>query len=384
MLGYFVGPRFAFGRGALEQLSALGAERPAVVVDPALAADARVHRLVEELGKREVAVATVVPPDPRPTPAAAEALAVRLAERGPDWIVAVGGGTTLDLAKAAWLRFERPDLPLAAVTPLVEPGLRRRARFVAVATTSGAGADSAGSALLWAEDGSPVRPTSRELVPDWSLLDPALAVGVPPPAAADAAAIALGHALEAGLSAWTNPISEALAREALGQLLRTLPRLARDPDDLELRGVVHPAASLAGLAAANAQDGAAAALAEAAAPLLKLPYGRCLAIGLPVLLEFDFPAARDAFRAFAPSFGLGAIEHRSEAAQRVRAVLDALGAPRTFAAAGISEEAFRAALPEIAARAARSPSALANPRIPSAAEWTRLLERAYSGGAVDF
>ncbi len=384
MLGFFTAPRIAFGRGALEQLSALGADRPVVVVAPALAEHPRVRRIAEELAKREVAVSVLAAPPGPPGPGSAEALAAALRDRGPDWIVAVGGGRTIDLAKAAWLRYARPDLPLESVSPLVELGLRQRARFAAIPSTSGPGTESGMSPLLYLPDGATLRPASRELVPDWALLDPSLPATVPRPAAADAAAVALGHALETVTSAWSNPIAEALAREAFARLLSGLPKLARDPGDPDLLGIVHHAASMAGLAAANAQDGPAAAIAETLAPALGLPYGRCLGAALPVVAEFQFPSSREAYATLAPALGLGSVDHRSDLSRKLRTVGEAIGIPPSLRSAGTDESRFRAAIPGALARLRRHPGALASPRIPSESEWTRLLERTFDGGAVDF
>jgi alcohol dehydrogenase class IV len=385
MFGFFTAPRYVFGPSALEQLSALPTQRPAVVVAPSLAADRRLRRVVEELAKREVPVATVRAPDGRATPEAAERLATELAGGSPDWIVAVGGGSVQDLARAAWLRYERPDLRLEELSPLVELALRRKAGFVAVPTTSGAGAEASPMLRLWASEGSVLRPLSRELVPDWVLLDPGWPPTVPAAAAADAAAEALGNAVEGLVSAWSNPLSEALARESTGQLVRLLPKFAKARDDPELAASVHHAAALAGLAAGNSYVGAASALAEALAPPLGLAYGRCLGIVLPAIVEFNYPSARDAYQGLGPRLGDGAsIAHRSDLPARLRATLEALGIPSSLERAGIGEAAWRAAAAEAVPRAARNGAALANPRVPSQPEWERLVEAVGRGTPVGF
>jgi alcohol dehydrogenase class IV len=384
VIGFFTAPRYVFGPGAIEQLSALETTRPVVVVDPRLKDSLPVRRVLEELAKREVAATTFVVPDGPPTVAGAEGLAVGFRDRGADWIVAVGGGRTLDVARAGWLRFERPELSLADVSPLIELGLRQKAGFVAIPSTSGSGAESTGALRLVAEDGTLLRPTSRELVPDWALLEPALAASMPPKVTADSGAQALAHAVESLVSAWSNPFSEALGREAFAALLRSLPKVARAPDDLELRGQIHHASSMAGLAAANSQDGATAALSEALAPGIGLSYGRCMGILLPYILEFNYPAARETYQSLGPLLGEGSIAHRSDLARRVRGVTDALGIPRTLADAGVAEERLRSVSELVATRAGQSGAALSNPRVPSRSEWGQLLDAAYRGTAIAF
>ncbi len=383
-MGFFTAPRYAMGPGALEQLSGLDAQRPLLLLAPRIAGEPATRRLVEELAKREVAVGQVTVPGGPPTPETAEALAAALRERNPDWIVAAGGGRTLDLARAAWIRYERPDLELSAVSPLTELRLRAKARFVAIPSTSGSGAESSATLHLVGPGGTPIRPNSRELVPDWAILDPGLPASLPGPLRADAAAIALAHALEAIVSAWTQPFSEALARGALATLVRSLPRLARHPEDEELRGAVHVAAALAGLSAANAQDGAAAALAGAVAGPLGLPYGRCLGIVLPYVLEFNYPSARDQYQSLAPLLGEGAIAHRTDLSMRIRAVLTGAGIPKTLAEAGVTESRLAEVQPTVAARGPVGGAALSNPRIPSGEEWGKLLDSAFRGGSIAF
>ena len=383
-MGFFTPPRYVFGPGAVEQLSALDARRPTVVVDPRLAEDPRTRRIVEELGKLEVEVRLLTAPPGPPSVAGGNELGTQLAVGSPDWIVVVGGGTTIDLARAAWLRYERPDLPLESISPLTELGLRAKARMVVIPTTSGSGAESSGSVPLSVPGVGSVRPTSRELIPDWVLLDPRFPGSMPPEVTADSGAQALGHALESLVSAWTNPISEAMARESTMVLIRNLGKVAKDPSDGDLRTTVHHAAALAGLAAANAYDGATSALAEALAPAIGLTYGRCVGILLPYVLEFNYPSARDAYQALGPLLPEGSIGHRTDLARKVRQVGDLLGIPRDLRGAGVSAEQLQSVQGAVAARAARSGAALSNPRVPSEGELGRLLEAAFRGTPVDF
>jgi alcohol dehydrogenase class IV len=383
-MGFFTAPRFAMGPGALEQLSALDAKRPLILLASRIASDPKARRIAEELAKREVAVGQLVVSDGPPTLQAVEELAGAIRERAPDWIVAVGGGRTIDIARGAWIRYARPELDLSEISPLTELHLRKTARFVAIPSTSGSGAESSGTLYLQAEDGRRVQPSSRELAADWALLDPSLPGTVPTPARADAAAHALGHGLEALVSAWSQPFSDALARSALATLVRALPRAARHPEDDALRESIHVAASLAGLAAANAQEGAAAALAGAVAPSFGLAYGRCLGIVLPYVLEFNYPSARDLYQSLGPQLGEGAIVHRTDLSLRIRSVLTSVGMPRTFAEAGVPESKFLEVHADLPARAAIGGSALSNPRIPSGEEWGKLLDAAFHGGSVAF
>ena len=297
MQGVFSAPRIVAGAGAIETLSGLGALRPLVVVDPGLARATGPRRVAEELEKPEGAVVTTVS-DVTVGPTIADIERAVPAVRGaaPDLFVAVGGGSTIDTAKALWVRYVRPDVALESVTPIVELDLRSRARFVAVPTTSGSGSEATWTSELRADDGRPVDLATRELVPDWALLDASLADSAPPQVRADAAADLLGHAIEALGSEWGNAFSDAVGRDALATALTVLPKLARHPDDDDARAALHHAATLAGLAASNAQVGVAHALARALGPSTGLSHGRLVGVLLPYATEFNFPSARDRYR----------------------------------------------------------------------------------------
>jgi alcohol dehydrogenase class IV len=385
MQGVFSAPRIVAGAGAIEVLSGLGALRPLVVVDPAVARSTGARRVVEELEKPDGAVVTAVSDvTVEPTVADVERAVPAVREASPDLIVAVGGGSAIDTAKALWVRFVRPEVALETITPMVELGLRSRTSFVAIPTTSGSGSEATWTSELRAEDGRPVDLATRELVPDWALLDASLAESAPPSVRADAAADLLGHAIEALGSEWANAFSDAAGRDALATALTVLPKLARHPDDDEGRAALHHAATLAGLAASNAQVGVAHALARALRPSTGLSHGRLVGILLPYATEFNYPSARDRYARLAGPLGPPIAPNRSALAERLRAVLGPLGIPKTLADAGVDRLRADGGRAAAVAHAARTPAAIANPRVPSEDELARLLDAAWSGAAVAF
>jgi len=385
MQGVFSAPRIVTGPGAIEALSGFGARRPLVVIDPAIATSTGARRVVEELEKPDgVVVTTFSDVTIEPTIDDVERGVAAVRSAGPDLIVALGGGSTIDTAKALWIRFVRPDVALETITPLVELGLRPGATFVAIPTTSGSGAEATWTAELRADDGRPVDVATRELVPDWALLDASLARSAPSSVRADAAADLLGHALEALGSEWANPFSDAAGHDALATALTTLPKIAKHPDDEEARATLHHAATLAGIAASNAQVGVAHALARALRPSTSLSHGRLVGILLPYATEFNYPSARDRYARLTGPLGPPIAANRSALAERLRAVLGPLGIPRTLAEAGVDRLRADGGRAAAIAHAARTPAAIANPRVPSEEELGRLLDAAWSGAPVTF
>lgn len=376
MMGFFTSPRICTGPGSIEQLSSLGAKRAFLLVDPAVAALGGDRRVREELlkdgGQVEVSRAVQIGPT---LDSLAEGLRAAT-EFSPDWIVAVGGGSTIDTAKGLWVRYTRPDLELTALTPLIELGLRDRARFVAVPTTSGSGSEATWMAHFWDGRGRPIEIASRELVPDWALLDPTLPATMPRPVAIDSAFDALAHALEALASAWATPFSDGLAREAISTLTHRFPESLEHPDDLEVRASLHAAATMAGLAISNAQSGLVHAIAHAIGPRTGLSHGRLVAILLPWVLEFNFPAAREAYQSLAGIVGAAAVQQAVPFADWFRRFGARAGVPPTLAAAGVDVRSLRDETEDWLPIVQSATSFGANPRIPSADELTALLARA--------
>ena len=383
MIGFFTPPRFVFGPGAIEQLSALDARRALVVADPALRGPTT-ERVVEELAKSECSVELFDGVVVDPTVASVTHGVERARAHAPEWIVALGGGSAIDTAKAVWVGYGRGDLALSDVGPLTELNLRAKARFVAIPTTSGSGAESSWTAHVRTDSGDFLELASRELVSDWALLDPMLARSVPPERRAECGAEALAHAMEAVASEWATPITDALAREAVGELLPTLPRSVKHPEDDEARATMHYGASMAGLAAANSQLGLAQAIAQALRGPFRIPHGRLLAVALPYVAEFNFPSARHRYAGLSPLIGPASLQTRAALADRLRGSLEGAGLPRTLPQAGVEAAELQGALSRLVETIHRSPTAIANPRVASPDEIRRLLTTMVEGGPVTF
>src|SRR5579871_892113 len=280
MLGFFTTPRIALGPGAVQQLSALDAHRVLAVLDPNVAGTPAAVRAIEELRKMDGAVETVSVPPGEPTVASVEGLVPSVRSSSPDWVVGIGGGSALDTAKALWVRASHPDLAWDAITPLTPLAPRHRCRFAAVPTTAGSGSEASWVLHRRGDAGAFLEVASRELVPDWAVVDPSFLATLPAKMAAETAADALAHALEAAVSEWANPFSDAHARAALSVGLPGLARLGRRPDD-DLRESLLYASTQAGIAASNAQVGLVHALAHAISTEFPVPHARLIAPLLP-------------------------------------------------------------------------------------------------------
>lgn len=375
MTGFFTAPRIAWGPGAIEQLSGLDAHRAVVAVDHAVEGRDGARRITEELAKTDCAIEVVGLPEAPDRVDRIGVLAERLTAFAPDWLVVVGGGRAIDASKAARLVFERPGLDLRAALPGLDLDGPHRLRLAAVPTTSGSGSEASATADLWTAEGVPFEFAHRALTPEWALLDPAFAASLSPDLLLDGGFEIAVQALEAYLSAWANPLSDALAVDALATVLERLPHALRWSEDPDAKAALHYAATAAGLAASNAQRGVGHALARALSGPTGLSYGRLLGLLFLPVLEFDRPSARDRLEALTTAVLRGENPVRTPLATRWGRLLETFRCPATLPAAGVDTSRLAAVRDQVIAHALGSPAVLANPRVPSSDDLGSFLDR---------
>jgi len=381
MVGFVTAPAIAWGTGAIEQLSGLGAHRVALLVDPSVAALEGVRRAAEELEGSGASVTRVSDGSLSNREGSVLELAARLRQIDPDWIVVIGGGVAIDGAKAARLLLERPEIALEA--PPVDLALpeRPRTRLAAVPTTCGSGAEASWVVDLLAADGAPRELAHRSLVPDWAIVDPRFAETLPATLVAAGALETATLAAEAYVSAWANPFSDALAIEALRTVAGRLPHALRWSDDPDARAALQIAATQAGIAQSNAQRGLAHAMARALERPTRLPYATLLGMLLPPVLDYDRPAARERLEALAETLRSREEPATLSVAERFRRLAANARLPPGLVAAGVPGPAVLAESARIVQEALRSPAVLANPKVPAAGDVEALLETVCGGPA---
>ena len=375
MSGFFTGPRIAWGIGAVQQLSGLSARCALIVVDPSVAPKEGARRVVEELAKSETSVRVMALRDAPDRLDQVEEVTQEIERAAADWVVAVGGGRTIDAAKAARLHRERADVPLTEITPMLDLPDPPHVRLAAIPTTSGSGSEASATADLVTTEGAPFEIVHRGLTPDWALVDPSFAAGLSPEMIQDGALETCAQGFEAYVSAWANPFSDALALDAIATVLERLPHALRWSDDPEAKAALHYAATCAGLAASNAQRGIGHALARALVGPTGLSYGRLLGMLLPLVLEFDRPAARERIERLTLALTRSEAGAQGPFPHRVDRLLEQLRVPRDLAAAGVDLARVESVRDAVAKHALASPAALANPRVPSRTDVTALLDR---------
>lgn len=393
------------GRGAMEALATLHGERAMICVGGGSMRrfgflDKAVH-LLQSAGMRTELIEGIEP-DPSVQTVQRGAEAMRRFQ--PDWIVAIGGGSPLDAAKAMWILYEHPQLSFEDICrPFSLPPLRRLARLCAISSTSGTASEvTAFSVITDNEQGVKYPLADYEITPDVAIVDPELCESMPPRLVAHTGMDALTHAVEAYVSDAHSDYTDPLAMQAVVMIDRELERSYRG--DPLARERMHNAQCLAGMAFTNALLGithslahkTGAAFADLGAHVI---HGAANAALLPKVIAYNarVPSARVRYARLADAMQLGGAgeeEKTRRLIRRIRELNSLLRIPSSLRSYGsdggmaeqgfIPEEVFLARVEGIAARALADACTGSNPRKPTAAELAELLRCGYYDREVDF
>lgn len=263
-----------------------------------------------------------------------EQIAAQFRAEGCDSMVAIGGGSPMDAAKAAAARLARPDRSVGQLKGLLKVH-KKIVPFAAVPTTAGTGSETTIAAVVTDEKHHKYAVNDLCLIPRWAILDPALTVSLPARVTAETGLDALTHAVEAYTNVLYNTRqTRELARQAVAAIFEYLPRACADGSDLQARQALLTASYRAGFAFTRASVGNVHALAHTLGGLYDVPHGRANAVLLPVVLEEYGPAAHKRLAELADVVGLCPAGTRTEKARAfINAIYDmnrALGIPTGF------------------------------------------------------
>jgi 4-hydroxybutyrate dehydrogenase len=373
LITYLTKIQFDFGALSLlsQELAQLGMRRPLVVTDKGCIAAGLLDRVRGVLpNDLDVSIFDGTPPNPTEA-ASLEALAL-YRERECDGIVALGGGSPMDLAKAVRL-LATHEGPLAQYA-LVEGGVPRIrrdvARMVAIPTTAGTGSEVGRGAVINLNDGRKLGVISPYLIPDVAICDPELTMDLPPSLTAGTGMDAIAHCIETYIAPAVNPPAEAIALDGLARGWKHLERAFRDGGDREARWNMMMA-SMEGAMAFQKGLGAVHAMSHPMGALhdLKLHHGTLNAVVMPAVLRFNQSHTADKYARLAEVMGLPAGADLSQAIARLT---QRLGLPRSLREMGLTE----AHIPPLAEAAVKDHTNGTNPRPAGIEDYRRLFEEA--------
>ena len=386
---WFTSPRIAFGEDALEQLSTVEGKRVLIVTDRILRKLGLVDLIVSELKKEPRSIEIFDQVEPEPSFENVEKAAAFARGFQPDLFVALGGGSCIDAAKAAWVLYERPDLAVDAVSPLTKLDLRKKARLVAIPTTAGTGSDATWVAMLTdkAQNMKLDYFASREMVPDFSILDPRFVMKLPKEATAYTGMDAIVQGIEAYVNQWRNDFSDGVALRSIQIMFQYLPKAFDNPDDTLARQKTQNGATMSGLAFGNSQVGLIHAMGHALGAIFHMPHGLAVSISCPCAIQFSSREAAPRYRDIAQAIGI-----REESPQKatemlvesIRKLMVHLKIPLCLRDAGISQTVFDQNLDTLVDQTGRSTCTFVDPRVPDVEQIRNLFICMYDGKTVEF
>jgi alcohol dehydrogenase class IV len=373
LITYLTTIRFGFGESAAlkEELDQLSVRKPLIVTDEGVVRAGLVERLAGSTPSlREAPVFKDTPTNP--TEEAVEAALALYNGHGCDGVVAVGGGSPIDLAKGVALlaTHEGPLERYAAILGGMPLVTSKVAPVIAVPTTAGTGSEVGRAALITLRDGRKLGFISPHLIPSRAICDPELTLGLPPALTAATGMDAITHCIETFLSPRDNPPAEAIALDGLTRAVKNIERAVSHGTDRDARREMMMAALEGGLTFQKGL-GAVHSLSHALGGLkdLRLHHGTLNAVLLPAVLRYNREAAGSKYAALAAAMGLSPGDDIAAAIERLNANL---GLPASLSAMGVEQSVF----PAIAAAALADHSTPTNPRPMSEGDFAQLLNEA--------
>ena len=369
--------RIATGEGSLKYVQSIARNYEKVLV--LSSKSMRIHGFLNEVmdyaeeAGAEVDAITGLPAEPSYEDV--EELMPRVKEFSPDLLIALGGGSVIDITKAIKVFYDAPELSFEEIAfldrftkpPKVIPKLKTP--LVAIPSTSGAGSEVSAASVL-KKDGVKYNLVSYEIAPEYAILDPRLPRTMPRDVARNSGLDVLVHGIEAYTTNVATPFSDAMAIKAVKTVFKWLP-LSVNGDE-NAREQVHYAATMAGIAFLNARLGICHSLSHKAAWIG--PHGLLNAIFLPYVIEFNMKSdyARRKYGEIAKELGFNTPEELVEVIKEFNEMLSIAKLSDL-----VDEEVFMARLDEMAKKAYADPLVNFNPVEPSVEEIKELYKKAY-------
>ena len=406
MQWFRVPPKIFFEKDSITYLRHIEAERVMLVCDPGMVqfgyADLVKRQL--ELNRHRPAVDVFSDVEPNPSTNTVYKGLERFVDFQPDVIIALGGGSAMDAAKAMWMFFEHPDVSFfGAKQKFLDIRKRtykipyaQKTTFICIPTTSGTGSEVTSFAVITDSETHIKYPLADyALTPDIAIVDPALVMSVPASVTADTGMDVLTHAIESYVSVMASDYTRGLSLQAIKLVFENLEHSYRFGDE-ESREKMHNASTMAGMAFANAFLGINHSLAHKVGPMFDIPHGRTNAILMPHVIRYNgrdpqkhamFPKY-DYFRAdkdyadIARFMGWGT-DKQSDAelvevlAQKVYELGIAVGIDMNWKGQGVTKKLLQDTVYTLAEHAYEDQCTTANPKEPLISELKEIIEIAF-------
>ena len=404
-MGRFTNPRdLYFGEGARHEVKNLKGKRAVIVSGgSSMRRGGFLDDIENDLKSAGFEVAHIEGVESDPSVETVMSGAAKMSEFQPDWIIAIGGGSPIDAAKAMWIKYEYPETTFEDMCKVFGlPELRTKAHFCAISSTSGTATEvTAFSIITDYQKGVKYPIADFQITPDVAIVDPELTYGMPVKLVAHTGMDALTHAIEAYVSTVASMYTDGDALHAIREIVEWLPKSYKG--DKEARQHMHDAQCLAGIAFSSGLLGIVHSMAHKTGAAFSgghIIHGCANAMYLGKVIQFNArderAKARYAFIAKEILHLEGNTEDELVEAlvQKIRDINDALDIPQGIKNYGeggtksetsiIDEKEFFEKAPEVARLAIEDACTLSNPRKPTQEEMEQLLKCVYFDLPVEF
>ena len=377
-----------YGKGSMEQLKSLKGKKAVLVIGGgSMKRFGFVDKAIDYL--KEAGIETKLIEGVEPDPSVETVLngAKTMRDFEPDWIIAMGGGSPIDAAKAMWIFYEYPDSKFEDITkPFSLPELRTKAKFVAIPSTSGTATEVTAFSVITDYKTEIKYPLADfNITPDIAIVDSELADTMPAKLTSYTGMDALTHAIEAYVATLNSPFTDPLALKAISMINDELVKSYEG--DMKSREEMHYAQCLAGMAFSNALLGICHSMAHKTGAVFHIPHGCANAIYLPYVIEFNAKKCADRYATIARSINLKGNTDEELVDSLVTFVQDLnkkMSIPLTLKEYGINEDDFNNKVELISERAIEDACTGSNPREISKDEMVKLFKCVYTGEKVNF
>ncbi len=394
---------------ALDELkNVMGKKRAFIVTDTFLYENGYTKPITDKLDEMGIAHTTFFDVQPDPTLANAKNGAAQMQAFKPDTIIALGGGSAMDAAKIMWVLYEHPDADFMDMAMrfidirkrvYTFPKMGEKAYFIAVPTSAGTGSEVTPFAVITDESTGVKYPLADyELLPNMAIIDTDFHMSAPKGLTAASGIDAVTHAVEAYVAMLATDYTDGLALQALKNIFKYLPRAYENGQtDVEAREKMANAATMAGMAFANAFLGVCHSMAHKLGAFHHLPHGVANALMIEEVLRFnaseapakmgtfsqyDHPHTLARYAEIADYLGLGGKDDHEKLENLIKAINDlkaTVGIKETIKDYGIDEKVFLDNLDEMVEQAFDDQCTGANPRYPLMSEIKQMYLNAYYG-----
>ena len=395
---------------ALDELKAvMGKKRAFIVTDTFLYQNGYTKTITDKLDEMGIAHETFFNVAPDPTLACAKEGAKLMEAFQPDCIIAVGGGSAMDAGKIMWVMYEHPEVDFMDMAMRFKkkkkrvytfPKMGEKAYFIAVPTSAGTGSEVTPFAVITDETTGTKYPLADyELLPKMAIVDANMMMNAPKGLTSASGIDAVTHALEAYASMMATDYTDGLAKEALRNIFEYLPRAYNNgANDPEAREKMANAATMAGMAFANAFLGVCHSMAHKLGAFHHLPHGVANALMIEEVIRFnseevptkmgtfpqyDHPHTLRRYAEVAEALGITGKDDTAKVEgliKKINELKEQIGIKKTIKDYGVDEKDFLARLDDMTEQAFDDQCTGANPRYPLMSEIKDMYLRAYYGG----